>query len=446
MFHNGRSSATSSRPLSPSRPDGSTTSSCCQPQARSSGQGPHLEAPFGRSGESARAPATLRRLVGPRGVGPTHRPCPPSRWPGGRRTQLQAGRFLAQRRRLRVWPVGCSGQLCGVSRDDREGAASCACPARSGPGGTAGTRAVRVSGQRVRDTLAGLAVRTTLPEPLGPQRPRRRTADMPLADAYQRVRRHVAAPADSAPSRWYHYQTIVTPDPGTRSLKLFLYADVYTSGALTTNEYSDVVVRRSPVALQPVVVATPRRHERPAPALYTRAGVSRRTGSGRPEISVWRSMGCATAGSARTQGTIPCASARHRGICCRALPRFSPPVSSSRSRSPGAEAGTDESRKYEPLRGGGNMDDILADRYGGSTARGPDSVPLSGEDWLCLRSERSSGPAGDEVTSPTTPLGEHGGDSSRQRGARHLQPGIRARRNIAHGVRPDARGLRIDRL
>ena len=76
-------------------------------------------------------------------------------------------------------------------------------------------------------------------------------------------------PSNSAPSQWYHYQAIVTPDPGTRSLSLYLYADVYTPGALTTNEYSDVVVRRSPVLLQPVVVATPRRHERPAPALYT---------------------------------------------------------------------------------------------------------------------------------------------------------------------------------
>ena len=64
----------------------------------------------------------------------------------------------------------------------------------------------------------------------------------------------------------------MTPDPGTRSLTLFLYADVYTPGALTTNEYSDVVVRRSPVVLQPVVVATPRSHERPAPALYTVGG------------------------------------------------------------------------------------------------------------------------------------------------------------------------------
>ena len=76
-------------------------------------------------------------------------------------------------------------------------------------------------------------------------------------------------PSNSVPSRWYHYQAIVTPDPGTRSLSLFLYADVYTPGALTTNEYSDVVVRRSPVLLQPVVVATPQGQERPAPALYT---------------------------------------------------------------------------------------------------------------------------------------------------------------------------------
>jgi glycosyltransferase involved in cell wall biosynthesis/O-antigen/teichoic acid export membrane protein len=76
-------------------------------------------------------------------------------------------------------------------------------------------------------------------------------------------------PSNSAPSRWSHYQAIVTPDPGTRSLTLFLYADVYTWGTLTTNEYSDVVIRRSPVVLQPVVVATPRTHQRPAPALYT---------------------------------------------------------------------------------------------------------------------------------------------------------------------------------
>jgi glycosyltransferase involved in cell wall biosynthesis/O-antigen/teichoic acid export membrane protein len=76
-------------------------------------------------------------------------------------------------------------------------------------------------------------------------------------------------PVESAPSRWYHYQAIVTPDPGARSLALFLYADVYTPGALTANEYSDVVVRRSPTLLQPVVVATPPGHERPVPALFT---------------------------------------------------------------------------------------------------------------------------------------------------------------------------------
>jgi hypothetical protein len=76
-------------------------------------------------------------------------------------------------------------------------------------------------------------------------------------------------PTSSSLSRWYHYQAIVTPDPGARSLWLFLYADVYAPGTLTANEYSDVVVRRSPVVLQPVVVAPPRSHERPASALYT---------------------------------------------------------------------------------------------------------------------------------------------------------------------------------
>jgi len=79
-------------------------------------------------------------------------------------------------------------------------------------------------------------------------------------------------PPNSALSRWYHYQSIVTPDPGTRRLALYLYADAYTPGVLTANDYSGVVVRRSPVPLQPVVVATPLRHERPAPTLHTVAG------------------------------------------------------------------------------------------------------------------------------------------------------------------------------
>ena len=200
---------------------------------------------------------------------PAHRPRPPSRWPGGRRAQLQAGRFLAQRRRLRVWHVGPGGQLCGVSRDGSDSAAGCPCPAWTGPGGTAGARALRERGQCVRGALAGLAVRTALREPMGPQRQRSWTADVPLAEPIDECAAMSPLPSSSVPSRWYHYQAIVTPDPGTRSLSLFLYADVYTSGAPTTNEYSDVVVRRCPVLLQPVVVATPRGHERPVSALYT---------------------------------------------------------------------------------------------------------------------------------------------------------------------------------
>ena len=77
---------------------------------------------------------------------------------------------------------------------------------------------------------------------------------------------------NSAPTGWYHFQTIVTPDPRTRSLALYLYADVFAPGVLTTNDYSDVVVRHCPVPFQPVVVATPRRHEQQASALYSVAG------------------------------------------------------------------------------------------------------------------------------------------------------------------------------
>jgi hypothetical protein len=76
-------------------------------------------------------------------------------------------------------------------------------------------------------------------------------------------------PQTSSRSRWYHYQTIITPEPGTLSLRLFLYADVYARGTRTTNEYSDVVIRRSADLLQPVVAGTPRSPKRPATALYT---------------------------------------------------------------------------------------------------------------------------------------------------------------------------------
>ena len=76
-------------------------------------------------------------------------------------------------------------------------------------------------------------------------------------------------PRSSSSSRWYHYQTILTPASGTRTLRLFLYADVYAAGVHTVNEYSDVVVRHTLDYLQPVVVATARRHENRPPALYT---------------------------------------------------------------------------------------------------------------------------------------------------------------------------------
>jgi hypothetical protein len=75
--------------------------------------------------------------------------------------------------------------------------------------------------------------------------------------------------SSQAASRWHRYQAIVTPSPGTHALKLFLYADVYKTGSITTNRYSDVVIRRSPVLFQPVAVATPRSHEPSATALYT---------------------------------------------------------------------------------------------------------------------------------------------------------------------------------
>jgi glycosyltransferase involved in cell wall biosynthesis/O-antigen/teichoic acid export membrane protein len=74
-------------------------------------------------------------------------------------------------------------------------------------------------------------------------------------------------PNSGAPG-WRRYQATVTPDPATRRLSLWLYADVYTPGTVTANEYADVVVRKFSAAAQPVVVATPQRQEAVEP-LYT---------------------------------------------------------------------------------------------------------------------------------------------------------------------------------
>jgi len=95
-------------------------------------------------------------------------------------------------------------------------------------------------------------------------------------------------PSNSGSSKWSRYQTIVTPDPGTRKMLIYLYADVYTPGVITTNEYSDVVVRKFSAAPQPVVVATPRRHESVEP-LYTTdgsysSGCAESSGASRVEV------------------------------------------------------------------------------------------------------------------------------------------------------------------
>ena len=84
----------------------------------------------------------------------------------------------------------------------------------------------------MRGALAGVAVGSALREPLGPQRQRSCTPDMPLADAYRRCAAMSPFPPSSALSRWYNYQAIVTPDPGTRRLALYLYADVFKPGEL----------------------------------------------------------------------------------------------------------------------------------------------------------------------------------------------------------------------
>lgn len=79
-------------------------------------------------------------------------------------------------------------------------------------------------------------------------------------------------PASIATSRhWYHYQAIVEPSHGTRKISLYLYADTFTPGVVTYNEYSDVVVRHAAVLLQPVVLAMPRGNREPKDSLYAAA-------------------------------------------------------------------------------------------------------------------------------------------------------------------------------
>ena len=75
------------------------------------------------------------------------------------------------------------------------------------------------------------------------------------------------SPAGSS-SGWHRYQAIFSPRPGTKSLKLFLYADVYNTGDVTRNDYSDVVVRRAPEVMQPVILATPERPRGAKSELY----------------------------------------------------------------------------------------------------------------------------------------------------------------------------------
>lgn len=56
---------------------------------------------------------------------------------------------------------------------------------------------------------------------------------------------------------WRRYQAIVTPDPGTTSLSLFLYAAVSIPGQSAADEYAGVEVEAVPTTTPLIVLATP---------------------------------------------------------------------------------------------------------------------------------------------------------------------------------------------
>lgn len=66
---------------------------------------------------------------------------------------------------------------------------------------------------------------------------------------------------------WQRYQTIVTPDPGTTNLSLFLYAQVFATGQPATDEYAGAEIMSMDSLLQPVVVAIPLRPAHSHPPL-----------------------------------------------------------------------------------------------------------------------------------------------------------------------------------
>lgn len=94
------------------------------------------------------------------------------------------------------------------------------------------------------------------------------------------IGRCAALPAVPSGSGWKDYLATVTPDPGTKSLTLFLYADSLGLGTETVNEYGNIRAVTLPVASPPVIVTWPARMHH-TPTLTT---------NGQAYTSAWRSL------------------------------------------------------------------------------------------------------------------------------------------------------------
>ena len=76
-----------------------------------------------------------------------------------------------------------------------------------------------------------------------------------------------ATPALSAKPGWQTANMIVTPDTGTKTIHLFLYADAPVGGGTSIEQYAGVSIRSTAPAPQVVVVGTPRSPSGPADRL-----------------------------------------------------------------------------------------------------------------------------------------------------------------------------------
>jgi arabinofuranan 3-O-arabinosyltransferase len=76
-------------------------------------------------------------------------------------------------------------------------------------------------------------------------------------------------PSLSDVSGWHHLQVVVTPEPRTQRLLLFLYATPSSVGQAAVSEFADVSVYDFTTRGQPILIGTPERRQDTATHLLT---------------------------------------------------------------------------------------------------------------------------------------------------------------------------------